>query len=824
MGSRIKENPQKIFDLFFEAACPTLAEDDPQVLRQFPPEFDDQDSVQILPKFCFPFDVERVKESPTIQHFTFVLTDMDGKQRFGFCRLAVAFRTCLCILSYVPWFEVFYKILNYIADNLAKEQFTELDVFLSALYLHPVPDLSSPISLEFDLKMTKLKISTEKDPNKQDKRQDPDPGAASVYFIAPDQGKLPTIPESRNLTEFVVAVDANNMLRLYASLLHERRILLTTRKLSTLTACVQASLSMLHPMHWQHIYIPVLPSHLLDYCCAPMPYLIGIHTSFMERVRSKALEDVVILNIDSNTFESPFQDLENLPSDVVSLLKFQLKKQTATTGDGVARAFLRAQALLFGSYREALVCNPGEPISFCKDTFLQQGSSAMQAFLQRAVHLQLFKQFVDDRLEKLNAGEDFSDLFEQEINRSLSPGSMHSYQLWVENLKKGGGALISTVKNKANPAVRNAYQYAKGHAKMRLKNMRSRLMEKDSSTGPHRQRGHSSNCDHISNPIMPTRNRQSESLQSRLPITQHFGKSRPRRPQRQSSSTELESQREVSNSSSSSSLDCSLEPGEPENLHPDFLDTGGIDLLGEIFETLNLLEPSQAQRPLYGTRSLDFCNLEERNFYTKRPSRNTLHEPLSEEKDDGGGDDDDDDSLSEGTLLPASPDQEHVQSALLVSTRAAENSFEKWDRDVPEPEEIPCPEKSAVPSQGETAVVTAGYELPQVAWTRNTDHENSSANENGTESCTEVESGQESRTDQMLKLTPAIAATEAEPPATNCSGIQSPAALSQRKVNVDTDFKTKHGVSALGVITRPPYSLTSRPLAKVSELKKRFEA
>ncbi|CAI5796226.1 Leucyl and cystinyl aminopeptidase [Podarcis lilfordi] len=704
---------------------------------------------------------------------------MDGKQRFGFCRLAVAFRTCLCMLSYVPWFEVFYKILNYIADNLAKEQFTELDVFLSALYLHPVPDLSSPISLEFDLKMTKLKISTEKDPNKQDKRQDLDYGTASVYFIAPDQGKLPTIPESRNLTEFVVAVDANNMLRLYASLLHERRILLTTRKLSTLTACVQASLSMLYPMHWQHIYIPVLPSHLLDYCCAPMPYLIGIHTSFMERVRSKALEDVVILNIDSNTFESPFQDLENLPSDVVSLLKFQLKKQTATTGDGVARAFLRAQALLFGSYREALVCNPGEPISFCKDTFLQQGSSAMQAFLQRAVHLQLFKQFVDDRLEKLNAGEDFSDLFEQEINRSLSPGSMHSYQLWVENLKKGGGALISTVKNKANPAVRNAYQYAKGHAKMRLKNMRSRLMEK----------------------------------------------SRPRRPQRQSSSTELESQREVSNSSSSSSLDCSLEPGETENLHPDFLDTGGIDLLGEIFETLNLLEPSQAQRPLYGTRSLDFCNLEERNFYTKqRPSRNTLHEPLSEEKDDGGDDDDDDDSLSEGTLLPASPDQEHVQNALLVSTRAAENSFEKWDRDVPEPEEIPCPEKSAVPSQGETAVVTTGYELPQVAWTRNTDHENSSTNENGTESCTEVESGQESRTDPMLKLTSAIAAAKAEPPATNCSGIQSPAALSQRKVNVDTDFKTKHGVSALGVVTRPPYSLTSRPLAKVSELKKRFEA
>lgn len=37
-------------------------------------------------------------------------------------------------------------------------------------------------------------------------------------------------------------------------------------------------------------------------------------------MRSKALEDVVILNIDSNTLESPFQDLENLPSDIVSIV------------------------------------------------------------------------------------------------------------------------------------------------------------------------------------------------------------------------------------------------------------------------------------------------------------------------------------------------------------------------------------------------------------------------------------------------------------------------------------------------------------------------
>lgn len=33
-----------------------------------------------------------------------------------------------------------------------------------------------------------------------------------------------------------------------------------------LTACVHGAVALLYPMYWQHIYIPVLPPHLLDYC------------------------------------------------------------------------------------------------------------------------------------------------------------------------------------------------------------------------------------------------------------------------------------------------------------------------------------------------------------------------------------------------------------------------------------------------------------------------------------------------------------------------------------------------------------------------------
>lgn len=43
------------------------------------------------------------------------------------------------------------------------------------------------------------------------------------------------VSPQRNLTEYFVAVDVNNMLHLYASMLYERRILICCSKLSTVS-------------------------------------------------------------------------------------------------------------------------------------------------------------------------------------------------------------------------------------------------------------------------------------------------------------------------------------------------------------------------------------------------------------------------------------------------------------------------------------------------------------------------------------------------------------------------------------------------------------
>ncbi|XP_032802637.2 DENN domain-containing protein 1A-like isoform X1 [Petromyzon marinus] len=465
MGSRIRyrdsrENPERIFEVFVEVSCPVSTGDGAEVLWKYPEDYYKQDVLGTIPKFCFPFDMTRVSLRDVGQSFTFVLTDVSGTQSFGICRMCPASHTCLALLSYLPWFDVFHRLLNTLAEHINKAEEGCVQQLLLSLHEREVPEPGMPLQL------TQL-----------------------TYFISPDLRELPTIPENRNLTEFTVAVDVPSTLQLYASLLNERRIIVTSSKISTLSSCIHALALLLYPMSWQHVYIPLLPPHLLEYCSAPMPFLIGVHSSLMDRVRTMPLDDAIVFTIDTNTMETPFNDLQGLPSDVVAALRSRLKRP-ATVGDGVARAFLKSQAALYGSYREALRFQPGEPITFSEDAFACHRSTSMRSFLTNATHMQIFKQFIEERLERLNAGSGFNDVFEEEINRSETEGgATKSYNQWLTTVKKGGGAIFQTVKSKANPAVKSVYKFAreqaklaKDQARMGIQEVKSRLKQKEGSS------------------------------------------------------------------------------------------------------------------------------------------------------------------------------------------------------------------------------------------------------------------------------------------------------------------------------------------------------
>ncbi|CAC5377247.1 DENND1 [Mytilus coruscus] len=462
MGSRIRENPEKLFEVFLEIAKPEN-DDETIFVQKYPRDFNDEQTLKPIPMFAFPCDSERY--TTKVDHFTFVLTDLESKYKFGYCRQAQGVQTCLCIVSCLPWFDVFYTILNKLAEMINTtdndDNVTEL---LRATYANGVPTPGVPVQIIV--------------------------GQDMLNFTAPDLSKLPGIPTNRNLTEYYSAVDTENMMKIFASMLHERRILITSKKLSRLTSCVHAATALLYPMHWQHLFIPILPPHLLDYVTAPMPYVIGIHSAVLEKARKNEISDAVILDVDTNTLTTEYDDFEDLPSEISSYLKRHLKKdkiiqQMSTNGDVISKAFMQALVRLIGGYRDALRFHPGEPITFDPEAFVQSRPSSMQPFLDSMFELQIFQQFINDRLDMLNLGKGFSDLFEAEaILQADKLNSQSRYKEWLGNMKKQGKQMqknskeyFKDFKDKAAPVVSSAMHTVRREGKKLYSGVRKQVQD-----------------------------------------------------------------------------------------------------------------------------------------------------------------------------------------------------------------------------------------------------------------------------------------------------------------------------------------------------------
>ena len=39
----------------------------------------------------------------------------------------------------------------------------------------------------------------------------------------------------------------------------------------------EATTNLLFPLHWQHVYVPILPSSLMHFLDAPVPFIMGVY-------------------------------------------------------------------------------------------------------------------------------------------------------------------------------------------------------------------------------------------------------------------------------------------------------------------------------------------------------------------------------------------------------------------------------------------------------------------------------------------------------------------------------------------------------------------
>ena len=70
----------------------------------------------------------------------------------------------------------------------------------------------------------------------------------------------------------------------------ERRIVVCSNDLGAITSTILIVDQLIYPFAWQHTYIPMMPPHVKEVCCAMMPYLIGVHKSLENDVMEILLE------------------------------------------------------------------------------------------------------------------------------------------------------------------------------------------------------------------------------------------------------------------------------------------------------------------------------------------------------------------------------------------------------------------------------------------------------------------------------------------------------------------------------------------------------
>lgn len=62
--------------------------------------------------------------------------------------------------------------------------------------------------------------------------------------------------------------------------------------ISTLSSCSHAVVALLYPFSWQHTFIPVLPASMIDIVCCPTPFLVGLLSSSLPKLKELPVEEV----------------------------------------------------------------------------------------------------------------------------------------------------------------------------------------------------------------------------------------------------------------------------------------------------------------------------------------------------------------------------------------------------------------------------------------------------------------------------------------------------------------------------------------------------
>ena len=260
---------------------------------------------------------------------------------------------CLCIMSIWPYMSAFRE---YLAQLYRLATSTNcMTVPLERYIMNICTEIPAPPPGAFEVQINILE--------------------SVIRFWSPP-ANLPIAYVSIPYKVLFDCLDIDNILHLWYCLIMEQKVLLVSSQYSNLTVCAEILCSLLYPMKWSHLYVPILPRllcpmldapgtskfgvveainsaaivahcQLLIRCCLalfyvsrPVPYLCGVTRDNWLYVQQFVSDETIVVDLDRNNimFGQNTPELPALPGKKWNKLRHSLE-------DFVGHLFWRARGL-----------------------------------------------------------------------------------------------------------------------------------------------------------------------------------------------------------------------------------------------------------------------------------------------------------------------------------------------------------------------------------------------------------------------------------------------------------------------------------------------
>ncbi|NXM06935.1 DEN2D protein, partial [Tyrannus savana] len=343
--------------------------------------------LKAIPLFCFPDGNNWAPVTEfTSETFSFVLTNVDGSRKIGYCRRllpsgrGVRLPEVFCIISCLGCFGLFSKIL----DEVEKRRQISMAViypFMQGLRESPFPAPGKSVTIKSFI---------------------PESGTELIELTRPVDAHL----EHVEFQALLQRLSPPLILHIFASAVLERRLIFLAQELSVLSQCIHAVAALLYPFTWAHTYIPVVPECLLDTVCCPTPFMVGIQLRHLERVLEQPMEEALMVDLCQGKIIRAVGDEEQiLPLKLqnemlMALTKHNYNNNVLTSEQVnalVSEAFVQFFVRLVGHYPAHIKWGRGGSGAFQERSFCKALSSkSCRRFLKRFVRTNMFSLFIEE--------------------------------------------------------------------------------------------------------------------------------------------------------------------------------------------------------------------------------------------------------------------------------------------------------------------------------------------------------------------------------------------------------------------------------------------